>query len=85
MVLRPDQPTLYYYDRATAKDSVRDLQLKTLVKVYRLTWITVALLAGLVLSAIREYTFIAAGALLFDLFYRIWATRKMGSLLKSPR
>ena len=78
MVLRPDEPTLYYYDRATARDSVRDLQLITLVKVYRLLWIAVVLLAGLVLPAIREITFILAGALLVDLFYRIWATRKIG-------
>jgi hypothetical protein len=78
MVLRPDEPTLYYYDRATAKDSTRDVQLVTLIKIYRLLWITVVLLAGIILPAIREYMFILAGILLFDLFYRIWATRKIG-------
>jgi hypothetical protein len=78
MVLRPDEPTLYYYDRATAKDSVRDLQLVTLVKMYRLLWIAVVLLAGIILPGIREYMFILAGVLLFDLFWRIWATRKVG-------
>jgi hypothetical protein len=78
MVLRPDEPTLYYYDRATAKDAVRDLQLVTLVKMYRLLWIAVVLLAGIILPAIREYMFILAVVLLFDLFWRIWATRKVG-------
>jgi hypothetical protein len=78
MVLRPDEPTLFYYDRSKAKDSLRDIQLVTLVKMYRLMWIAVVLLAGLVLPAIREITFILAGALLVDLFYRIWATRKIG-------
>jgi hypothetical protein len=57
---------------------VRDVQLVTLIKMYRLLWIAVVLLAGVVLPAIREYTFILAGVLLFDLFYRIWATRKVG-------
>jgi hypothetical protein len=61
MVLRPDQPTLYYYDRATAKDSVRDLQLVTIIKMYRLLWIAVVLLAGIILPGIREYMFILAG------------------------
>ena len=70
--------TLYYYDRATAKDSVGNLQLVTLVKMYRLLWIAVVLLAGIILPGIREYLFILAGVLLFDLFYRIWATRKVG-------
>ena len=50
----------------------------TLIKIYRLLWITVVLLAGIILPAIREYMFILAGLLLFDLFYRIWATRKIG-------
>jgi hypothetical protein len=78
MVLRPDEPTLYYYDRATSKDSVRDLQLATLIKMYRLLWIAVVLLAGIIFPGIREYMFILAGVLLFDLFWRIWATRKVG-------
>lgn len=78
MVLRPDEPILYYYDRATATDSVRDLQLVTLVKMYRLLWITVVLLAGIILPVIREYMFIIAGILLVDLVWRIWATRKIG-------
>jgi hypothetical protein len=78
MVLRPDEPILYYYDRATAKDSVRDLQLVTLIKAYRLLWIAVVLLAANAFPPMREYMFILAGALLLDLFWRIWATRKVG-------
>jgi hypothetical protein len=55
MVLRPDEPILYYYDRATAKDSVRDVQIITLIKAYRLLWIAVVLLAAIAFPAIREY------------------------------
>ncbi len=78
MVLRPDKPILYYYDRATSKDTVRDVQFVTLVKAYRLLWIVVVLLAAIALPPIKEYMFILAGVLLFDLFWRIWATRKIG-------
>jgi hypothetical protein len=58
MVLRPDEPILYYYDRATSKDSMRDMQFVTLVKAYRLLWIAVVLLGAIALPAIREYLFI---------------------------
>ena len=58
--------------------SVRDLQLVTLIKIYRLLWVAVVLLPGIILPGIREYMFILAGVLLFDLFWRIWATRKVG-------
>jgi hypothetical protein len=78
MVLRPDEPILYYYDRATSKDTVRYVQFVTLVKAYRLLWMVVVLLAAIAFPAIREYMAILAGALLFDLFWRIWATRKIG-------
>ena len=78
MVLRPDEPILYYYDRATSKDTVRDVQFVTLVKAYRLLWMVVVLLAAIAFPAIRGYMAILAGALLFDLFWRIWATRKVG-------
>lgn len=78
MVLRPDHPILYYYDRATAKDLVKDVQFVTLIKAYRLLWIAVVLLAAIALPPIKEYMFILAGVLLFDLLWRIWATRKVG-------
>jgi hypothetical protein len=78
MVLRPDEPILYYYDRATSKDTVRDVLFVTLVKAYRLLWIAVVLLAAIAVPPIKEYMFILAGVLLIDLFWRIWATRKIG-------
>ena len=71
MVLRPDGPILYHYDRATSKDAARDVQFVTLIKAYRLLWIAVVLLAAIALPPIREYMFILAGVLLFDLFWRI--------------
>jgi hypothetical protein len=73
MVLRPDEPILDYYDRATSKD-VR----VTLIKAYRLLWIAVVLLAAIAFPAIRVYMGFLAGALLGDLFGRIWASRKVG-------
>jgi len=39
--------------------------------------IAVVLLAAIAFPAIREYMAILAGALLFDLLWRIWATRKV--------
>lgn len=78
MVLRPDEPLLYHYDRATSKDLVKDMQFVTLIKVYRLMWIAVVLLAAIAFPPIKEPMVVVAGALLFDLFYRIWATRKVG-------
>lgn len=78
MVLRPDEPVLYYYDRATSKDRFRDVQFVTLVKAYRLLWIAVVLLTAIAFPLIREYMAMLAGVLLLDLFWRIWATRKVG-------
>lgn len=78
MVLRPDEPVLFYYDRATSRDAAKDVQFVTLIKVYRLLWIAVVLLAAIAFPPIKDYMFIIAGVLLFDLFWRIWATRKVG-------
>src|SRR5205823_3604999 len=35
MVLRPDEPRLYYFVRAPLRDVARDVQLVTLLKMYR--------------------------------------------------
>jgi hypothetical protein len=44
MVLRSDEPPLYYYQRPTVRDVAKDVQFVTLIKLYRLLWVAVALL-----------------------------------------
>lgn len=78
MVLRPDEPILYFYDRPRQRDILRELQTVTLVKMYRLLWVAISLLVGIVFPIIREYMAIAAGVLLLDVLWRAWATRKVG-------
>jgi hypothetical protein len=46
MVLRPDEPILYYYNRPSARDAVKDVSFVTLIKAYRLLWVAVALLVA---------------------------------------
>ena len=38
MVLRPDEPILYHYDRPHGRDALREQQFVTLLKTYRLLW-----------------------------------------------
>jgi len=77
MVLRPDEPILYHYNRAM-HDVARDVELVTIIKMYRLLWIAVALLAAIPFPILRPYMAIIAAALLVDLLWRCWATRKIG-------
>ena len=46
MVLRPDEPILYRYDRAV-HDVTRDVGFLTLIKIYRLLWVAVPLLTAI--------------------------------------
>lgn len=77
MVLRPDEPILYRYDRAT-HDVTRDIQFVTLIKCYRLLWIAVALIAAIAFPIAKPYMAVIAAVLFLDLLYRCWATRKIG-------
>lgn len=79
MVLRPDEPRLYYFQRTNVRDFVKEIELVTLVKLYRLLWVAVVLLIGMALPAIREITTVAAAVLLIDVLWRAWITRKAGS------
>jgi hypothetical protein len=78
MVLRPDEPILYHYERPKSRDVVKTLQFVTLVKMYRLLWVAVALLAAIAFPSIREYMGIVAIVLMIDVLWRCWATRKVG-------
>ena len=78
MVLRPDEPILYCYERPRERDFLQELQVVTLVKLYRLVWVAIPLLVGILFPSIKEYMAIAAGILLLDVLWRAWSTRKVG-------
>jgi hypothetical protein len=79
VVLRPDEPILYYYQRPSTRDVEKDVVFVTLIKTYRLLWVAVALLIAIAFPAIKEIMGIVAGILLVDVLWRAWATRKVGS------
>lgn|ERR1022692_2439427 len=78
MTLRPDEPILHYYERPTVRDAVKEVGFVTLIKMYRLLWVAVALLIAIAFPAIKEVMGIVAGILLVDVLWRWWATRKVG-------
>ena len=78
MVLRPDEPILYHYERPHVRDTVGDLQFVTLVKTYRLLWVAIPLLAAIGFPSIRDYMAIAAIALGIAFLWLCWDTRKVG-------
>jgi hypothetical protein len=78
MVLRPDEPILYHFQRPASRDAMRDVEFVTVVKTYHLLWVTVPLLAAIAFPAARDYMAIAAALLGVDLLWRCWATRKVG-------
>lgn len=79
MVLRPDEPTLYYYERPGARDVVRDLNFVTLQQIYRLLLVAVALLGAIALPSLRLYLGLGAAAFGADYLWLCWRARKVGS------
>jgi hypothetical protein len=77
MVLRPDEPILYRYDRAV-HDTTGDVELLTLIKIYRLLWIAVPLLGAIAFPRLWPYMAVVAAAAAADLLWKCWATRKIG-------
>ena len=81
MVLRPDEPTLYSFERPQApRDILREMQSITLLKVYRLLWVALPLLVALAFPSLKVYLAIAAAALGADFLLLCWRTRKVGKL-----
>jgi hypothetical protein len=78
MVLRPDEPILYYFQRPATSDVVRGVQFVTLIKLYRLLWVMLPLLVAIAFPAARVYMAWVAAGLGVDLVWRCWATRKVG-------
>lgn len=79
MVLRPDEPLLYYFPRPAVRDNVKDLSFVTLLKLYRLAWVAVVLLVAIAFPAYKEILAVIASVLLIDVLWRAWATRKIGT------
>ena len=66
------------YERPQTRDVVKDVELITLVKSYRLLWIVITLLAAIAFPSIKDAMGILAVALTIDVLYRCWATRNVG-------
>lgn len=77
MVLRPDEPTLYHFERPT-RDTLQDLELVTIFKIYRLLWATIPLLVAIIFPSIKLYMAGVAILLIVDVMWRAWTTRKLG-------
>jgi hypothetical protein len=75
-VLRPDEPILYHFERPS-RDTRRDLELVTLVKMYRLLWVAIPLLVAIVFPSIKLYMAGLAGLMMIDVLWRAWATRNL--------
>jgi hypothetical protein len=76
MVLRPDKPTLYRYDR-TAQHA-RDLEFLTLIKIYRLLWVAVSLLAAIAFPKLWPFMAVVATIAMADLLWICWQNRNLG-------
>jgi len=82
MVLRPDEPILFHYDRpaspAGAAPQVHSgIQVATLLKMHRLLWIAVLLLGARTFPSVDLYFEIAAGVMEVSLLWLWWSTPKL--------
>ncbi len=60
MVLRSDEPVLYHFERLQAHDVARDVEFVTLVKMYRLLWVVIPMLAAIAFPSVSRYMAILA-------------------------
>jgi hypothetical protein len=77
MVLRPDQPILYHYERPDGRDILRVRQYVTLLKTYRLLCVALPLLVAIVFPSIEYVMAIAAAALGASFLLLWWRARKI--------
>ena len=78
MVLRPDEPILYHYERQQTRNVQWEVQSATQVKIHRLLLVALPLLVALVFPSLKEYMAIAASVLGASFLWLCWATRKAG-------
>lgn len=81
MLLRPDEPPLYYYERpqeTKAMQSQREVfRAVTLVKLYQLLWVFVPLLVSLAFPGTHDWMIWFAIALGIRVLWTEWDTRKI--------
>ena len=78
MVLRPDEPILFHYERPQIRNPAQEIQFATQLKIYRLLWVAMPLLVALAFPSLKDYMAIAAAALGANFLWLCWATRKAG-------
>lgn len=78
MVLRPDEPRLYHFERPRVRDTTKDVAVVTLIKAYRLLWIAVSLLIAVAFPLTKTIMLVIATLMLLDLLWRCWETRNVG-------
>lgn len=78
MVLRPDDPILFYFTRSQPQgyDPLRQAGYVTLVKTYHLLWAAIPLLIAIAFPSVRLYMAVVASLLIVDVLWRAWTTRK---------
>jgi len=77
MVLRSDEPSLYYFGRPT-RDLTPDVALTVLTKLYYLLWVFIPVLGAIAFPALRLVMAIAAVILLGLWALICWRLRKVG-------
>jgi len=78
MVLRPDEPILYHFERPQARNIEREIRLVTQAKIYRLLLVALPLLAALDFPSYKDYLAGAAIGLGISFLWFLWQTRKIG-------
>jgi hypothetical protein len=78
MVLRPDEPILYHFERPQARNIEREIRLVTQVRIYRLLLVALPLLAALVFPSYKGYLAPVAVGLGISFLWFLWQTRKVG-------
>jgi hypothetical protein len=78
MVVRPDEPPLYHYNRPQTRDVFREVQSVVVAKIYRLLWVALLLLAAIAFPSFSLYLGIASIVTAASLFWYAWSTRKVG-------
>lgn len=78
MVLRPDEPLLYRYERAPIgnMEKISQRQSVTLLRAYKLLLVILPLLVSIAFPSIRTPMAAVAGALGLDFLWVCWATRE---------
>lgn len=77
MVLRSDEPQLYYFERPT-RDLTPDITLAVLTKLYYLLWVLIPILGAVAFPSLRLLMAIAAVALLGLWALACWRLRNVG-------